>query len=88
MRDYNERIIATSGSPQRVERATRMLETLAPELERLEIVAPVAAATAPRRSSDDQYEYETVWNGEVGLCSDGLGSSLGGRQFDVSIRRG
>lgn len=75
---YNERIIETSQSPQRVERATRMLVNLQPHLDRLESeerarLARLNAATPPastidgqiqRRVRDREDDYEVVWSGD------------------------
>ena len=76
---YNERIITTSQSAQRRERAAAMLANVRPHLERLEQeerdrVARLMSATPPastlegqiqRRVRDRQEdEYEVVWSGD------------------------
>jgi hypothetical protein len=81
---YNERILATSESPQRLHRAERMLANLAPVLQRLEReevdrlrriadAAPPAASFEGRvqqwRDTREDEEFETVWNGGGGLSS-------------------
>lgn len=75
---YNERILETSSSSQRRIRAARMLKNLAPAIARLEQHASVtpAASLPPIVTSIDAVEFETVWNGEVGLSSPLCGSSL------------
>lgn len=74
---YNERILATSESPQRRERAVAMLANVKPHLDRLEReerdrVARLMAATPPastldgqiqRRVRDREDEFEVVWSG-------------------------
>jgi hypothetical protein len=67
---YNERILATSGSPQRLHRAHQMLANLRPHVARLEAraasprldAAAGAAATAGGVTSV-ALPYEVVWSG-------------------------
>jgi hypothetical protein len=79
---YNERILATSDSPQRRARAQRMLANVRSELARLEQdeaerLGRIAAAAPPASSfegrvqqwRDEQEELETVWHGGEGLTS-------------------
>lgn len=76
---YNERILATSQSPQRLDRATRMLANVRQHLERLEReererVARISASTPPASTIDGQIQrrvrdrerddYEVVWSGD------------------------
>ena len=76
---YNERIIATSQSPQRRERAAAMLANVRPHLERLEReenhrVSKLLAATPPASTIEGQLqrrvrdrrddEFEVVWSGD------------------------
>lgn len=82
---YNERIIATSGSAQRRERAERMLANVSPHLARLEAdeaarLHKIATSTPPARSFDGQLQrwrdakaddddMDVVWSGGEGLTS-------------------
>jgi hypothetical protein len=76
---YNERILATSQSQQRRDRATAMLANVRPHLERLEReeqarVSRVEASTPPASTLDGQIQrrvrdreddqYEVVWSGD------------------------
>jgi hypothetical protein len=70
---YNERILETSLSPQRIHRARQMLANVRPHLERLEHAeqltqAKPAIAPACWRDASGT-EYETIWNGGGGLSS-------------------
>ena len=63
MAEYNERIIETSDSLQRISRARRMLANVVPHLERLERQSAAEAARAEVR--EDQTDYEVVWSGAI-----------------------
>lgn len=65
---YNERILATSQSPQRRDRAARMLANLRPELARLEAAArPPDPQSAPTTARHDDDEFEVVFSGSDSL---------------------
>lgn len=82
---YNERILQTSDSAQRRERAERMIANVRPELVRLEReeasrLQRITAAAPPPSTFDgalqqmrdrrrDEPDYETVWSGGAGLSS-------------------
>jgi uncharacterized sporulation protein YeaH/YhbH (DUF444 family) len=80
---YNERILRTSQSRQRLERAERMLANLRPVIAQLELdeadrlrreadrLRRIEAAAPPRVpvARTDQDEFVTVWNGGEGLSS-------------------
>lgn len=66
---YNERILETSQSPQRRDRAARMLANVRPVLARLERVEAerLKRIAPPVTSADD--EFEVVWSGKESLSS-------------------
>jgi hypothetical protein len=66
---YNERILETSQSPQRRDRAARMLANVRPVLARLEHdETERLTRTAPQQTSADD-EFEVVWSGKASLSS-------------------
>jgi hypothetical protein len=78
---YNERILHTSESAQRRDRAERMLANVRPYVAEFEAKAPAAAPTPPARTDD---AFDVVWDGNAGSLTpdaEGLGSSLG-REFE------
>lgn len=86
---YNERIIRTSGSEQRRDRARQMLANLQPFLRHFEMKAALKLAPATARTARvDGQELVSTWNGRDSLdtlhpdidpaLTRGLGSSLSG----------
>lgn len=88
---YNERILATSVSPQRRYRAERMLVNVRPHLERLERdeagrIARIERATPPASTVEGQLQrlrdrardvdFEVVWDGTRGREGASLTSDL------------
>ena len=90
---YNERILCTSLSEQRRDRARRMLANLQPFLTRFQVdAAPTREARPATTIHGDGVELESVWNGRDSLdvlkgdretrLTAGLGSSLSGMPFE------
>jgi len=88
---YNQRILATSQSPQRRHRADRMLANLTPLVAQLEHdeASPPNPKDEPRTIVSDGVEFEATSIGAHSLTnwpeeeSGSKGSSLSGRTFGV-----